>query len=580
MQPTICKDQMNIEDIWTYSYDPCEDLTPGHLEQLQEESGLGLEIIQEARLFSLKGRFVTEAGLRDEILNRLNLKSYRDDLLIFPYPGHGNTFRVRLDVPEEIKNGEKINYIRYKQPRKQRNYIYSVQPNTSKFPNITFVTEGEKKTLALVQAGCNVMGFGGVWNWRDKSSPSGIIPDLETYDLYGKKVAIIFDSDVVTNVSVQQAEESIVEFCLDRGASEVLRIRIPYVTDQKLGIDDYLKDKDRNDNVMEKLLSNALVERGFVTGAELMKKKLDPSPMLTDFFPSRALILAVGVPGAGKTEFLINQAIEAAGKGKVLYYLNEGGQLDLQARQNAYCKDTEVLNNILWEQKRWLNLSHTKGIDKLERIVQTFKPKIVFIDPGPDAFGEENDASALKEPLGRLYQLTNKYNFCILLSWHSAKAMAFSGVYAFRGSSAIAGKMDLMYVVDNARNKRVLSLEKLRLDCPGLTQGQKWIIDVTNTDDGKEMTFIDKQDAADERYERKKTLLSNALSRFEPEAEYTVREIVATTLEACEYEFKEGTAKNHLTSWTERGYFKQIEAGRGTRAATYLRTDKKADIDV
>ncbi len=558
----------NLKKIWSYSYDPLRDLLLYHFEQLTEESGLKPDILQIARPFSLNGRFVNEIpGLRNEILDRLSLpKAYAHDLLIFPYPMYEDLFRARLDVPEKDKEGRDI---RYKQPKKQRNVPYIMKPIKPQYEDIIFITEGEKKTISLVQAGCNVIGFGGVWNWRDKSSPTGVIPDFEGFDLVGKTVAIVFDSDIATNKEVLRAEENLVDFCLSSGAIKVLRVRIPYSSGQKTGIDDYLKDYGWHE--IDNLLKNAVSDKGFISGEELMNKVLTPSTMLTSFLPARAFVLVAGVPGAGKTEFLINQTVQAAEKGKVLYYINEGGLLDLQKRQRAYCRDEEVLKNIFWEQRRLPDFSKPYGITHFERVLKTYKPKAVFIDPGPDAFGEENDAAILKEPLSQLYQLSIKYDLCILLSWHFSKVPSYTGVYSFRGSSAIAGKMDLMYDITASEDKRYLKLDKLRIDCSGLRQGQKWIIDIESAEDGKEMKFIDVQEVIEARNERKKELLSTALFQFEPGNEYTSTEILKAIIGASEGSIKEGTAKKYLKEWVSKGALELILESRGKRPAIYKR---------
>ncbi len=215
---------MSIDKIWSWPYEFPGDLVFHHFEQLTQETGLRREILKIARPFSLKGRFVRENGLYYEILNRLNLpRSYGHDLLIFPYPGYGDVFRARLDVPERDREGH---VIKYKQPAKQRNVPYVVKPMEQKYPHL-FLAEGEKKALALVQAGCEALGIGGIWSWRDRASPTGVIPDIEHYDLKGRIVAVIFDNDVHNNRHVQQAEDHLVNFCLDRGARQVLRVRLP-----------------------------------------------------------------------------------------------------------------------------------------------------------------------------------------------------------------------------------------------------------------------------------------------------------------------------------------------------------------
>lgn len=566
---------MSINKIWDFPYAPHQDLSLHHFEQLTEGSGLRLQTLNRARPFSLNARFVKETGFKDLILDRLNLRDHKGDLLIFPYSGYENVFRVRFDDPVRDKEDKSI---RYKQPQKQRNVPYYLAPQVSRYEDVIFITEGEKKTLALFQAGCNVYGFGGVWNWKDKASPNSIIPDLERIDLKGKTLAIVFDSDIASNKNVLSAEDQFTEYCLSRGASKVLRVRIPSLAGQKMGIDDYLKDHDWN--VIDDLLASALVEQGFISGSELIQTPLEPSSMLTRFLPERSFVLIAGVPGAGKTEFLIQQATEAAKQGLVLYYLNEGGKLDLQARLKAYCRDHSTLDNLKWELRRFPAFSEPNGIMQFEMILKTYNPKVVFIDPGPDAFREENEASELKELLAKLYRLKENYNVCLILSWHFSKAPSFvGGVYSFRGSSAIAGKMDAMYsIMLGDGNKRYLKLDKLRLDCPELHQGQKWIIDIAQTDTGKELRFIGAQEALEARYERKQELLSEALSKFEPDQEYSSTKIIETLIKHSQGSFKKGTAKEYLRDFEKNGFFTLRKESRGRNAAVYLRTNKEINV--
>lgn len=566
---------MSINSIYKYPYSPDQDLSKYHLQQLTNESGLSQEILISAKPFSLSGRFVQELGIKDAISERLNLRNYSDDILIFPYPGYPDIFRARLDAPIKDKDD---NFIRYMQPRKQRNVPYIVPLcGPTRHSDTIFITEGEKKTLALAQAGCNTIGFGGVWNWKDKSSPTGVIPDIESFNYLGKTIAIVFDSDTTTNKDVLNAEKQFTKFCLDHGASKVLRLRIPYSDSQKLGIDDYLKD--HAPSVIDELIANAIVENGFINGAELIENHYEPNLMLTSFLPERSLVLIAGLPGAGKTEFFINQAIEAAQKGPILCYLSEGGPLDIQNRLQAHCQDKDILKNILCELNRLPNFSDPKKIEEFARTLETYKPKAIFIDPGPDAFEEENDASVLKEPLAQLYHLTEKYTLSIVLSWHISKTAFVTGVYAFRGSSAIAGKMDLVYHLKTQNNKRTLSLDKLRLTCPGLSQYQKWYVDMIETGTGKNLRFTDHQVASEIRINTKNLRLSEALSRFTAENEYTSTEIVDTIMDTFDDDLGETTAKKQLKKWVKDGYFRMSQRNRGSQPARYQRTNSEVPLE-
>ena len=72
------------------------------------------------------------------------------------------------------------------------------------------VTEGEKKALALWQAGFQVVGIGGVWNWFKRggelpaTKESRPIADLDLVN-WRRPVTILFDSDGHDNPLVRLA---------------------------------------------------------------------------------------------------------------------------------------------------------------------------------------------------------------------------------------------------------------------------------------------------------------------------------------------------------------------------------------
>ncbi len=346
--------------------------------------------------------------------------------------------------------------------------------------------------------------------------------------------------------------------------------------DTKIGIDDFLREE--GEPALDGLLEQALVEQGFLTGAEVMDGSYPPTRMLTPFLPERGLIMVAGVPGSGKTEFLIHQALEICRQGLVLYFLNEGGLNNLQQRQNAYCRDAEVLQRIRWGRWRDLNFSRPEGLLRFERIIQTFQPIAVFLDPGPDAFDEENDAAVLKEPLRRIYHLKEKYKFCLILSWHFSKVPSFSGVYAFRGSSAIAGKVDLVYDITLTGRQRTLKLDKLRLDCEGLKQGQRWIMEMLTTETGKALKFVDIEAQVAANAAKKQALLAEFLNQLQPEQVYASSWLLQAIVKAFEGAISDDTARRYLKELVKDEYFELVKKGRGTTPASYRRTDKEPTV--
>jgi Domain of unknown function (DUF3854) len=103
-------------------------------------------------------------------------------------------------------------------------------------------TEGIRKadaiTTAARAAGLDILtvGISGVWNWLSDGEP---IPDMADIPLEGRKVIILFDSDMLRNPSVQEAARRFSELLAERGAE----VWISYLHDQadgsKTGADDF-----------------------------------------------------------------------------------------------------------------------------------------------------------------------------------------------------------------------------------------------------------------------------------------------------------------------------------------------------
>lgn len=310
-------------------------------------------------------------------------------------------------------------------------------------------------------------------------------------------------------------------------------------------------------------------DNGFLTGTQLMQKIFPPVTMLTLFLPSRSFVLISGTPGAGKTEFFIQQAIEIASRGKVIFFCNEGGLNDLQQRQNAYCKNQATLDNLIWPQRGFPNFKDTNGVTQLEFIINKFLPIAIFIDPGPDAFGEENDAAVLKEPLQRIGDLVEKYQLCLVLSWHTPKITPSAGVYTFRGSSAIAAKTDAMYELRGYAKKRRLQLHKLRPTCQNLYQGKRWNVERSEHETGKLLKITDVKEALDMELKTKHKQELEMLNEFTPGELYTKAEFKEIFSKHTKEQLSESGVKRVLDKFIANEIFTLIEKGKGTKPARY-----------
>ncbi len=72
-----------------------------------------------------------------------------------------------------------------------------------------------KKTASACKAGITCLGIGGVWVFKSKS---GLLQEWDNFTLQGRKVYIIFDSDIVDKPQVKYAEYVLANELKYRGA--------------------------------------------------------------------------------------------------------------------------------------------------------------------------------------------------------------------------------------------------------------------------------------------------------------------------------------------------------------------------
>jgi len=158
--------------------------------------------------------------------------------------------RVKLDFPrhDDDDNGKPI---KYEAPPRKPNRVY-FPPGIGHALNSggeIVITEGEKKTLAAMQAGFPTIGLTGVWAWQQarKRDDNGrtygqrrLLADLAAVRWAGRRVVIVFDSDAAHNRLIQLAEDRLADALRRAGAADVRVGRIPSNGETKVGIDDLL----------------------------------------------------------------------------------------------------------------------------------------------------------------------------------------------------------------------------------------------------------------------------------------------------------------------------------------------------
>ncbi|MGA7562293.1 MAG: DUF3854 domain-containing protein [Desulfobaccales bacterium] len=206
-------------------------LNPEHLADLQK-SGLTDETIRTAGIYTVPP---------DEIGKKLGGNdSGILSLLSFPYPGNEGHERFKCWY-QEGKSGPKY---RQRKDAPNRLYLFSTVDLHGKSPLL--IVEGEKKALALNQAGIPAVGIGGVWN-RCMNAEGGYrqpketkpIPDLALVN-WRRPLTILFDSDGHDKPLVRLAAFRLGRELSRRGASVSILFLPPGTNGEKQGADDFL----------------------------------------------------------------------------------------------------------------------------------------------------------------------------------------------------------------------------------------------------------------------------------------------------------------------------------------------------
>lgn len=156
--------------------------------------------------------------------------------LVIPYAA--DYARVRIDHPGP--DGK-----RYRSPRAAGNRLYvpaMLPAGLLVDPAVAIhLTEGEFKALKATQEGFPCLGLAGVWSWKTRLHGKSLgIPDLDRVAWKGRRVVVVFDSDLAEKPPVAWAEHALVQDLRGRGA-EVYVLRLPDgLRGAKVGLDDYL----------------------------------------------------------------------------------------------------------------------------------------------------------------------------------------------------------------------------------------------------------------------------------------------------------------------------------------------------
>ena len=205
--------------------------------------------LPEERLKSLEETGVVCSLLPDEVRDQLGRTDIDSSGILFRYPGNG-AFSIRLDDPPKDKNGRENKYLH---PKGEPNHLFNPGVDLLQAPEV-WIVEGEAKALCGFAYGLPMVGLSGIWNWRTEGEDAellalgekltdkeALLPELAQVLWDGKRVALLYDSDLIPGHKAYSAYERLAEQLYRLGAQEVKILSIPPVVQgQKTGLDEFI----------------------------------------------------------------------------------------------------------------------------------------------------------------------------------------------------------------------------------------------------------------------------------------------------------------------------------------------------
>jgi hypothetical protein len=225
-------------------------LSEAHKLTLQLKYGL-----PDALVRSLEESGVVSSLSPSEVRNHLGRVDIDSSGFLLKYPGNGAS-TIRLDAPL-IRMGKPQKYLRrYGEP----NCLF-IPPGVDLKAQELWIVEGELKALCGHAHGLQIVALPGIWNWRTESvltellpeykgkqpDADALLPALAQIDWKGKKVCLLYDSDIVPGHAAYDAFPRLAEQLYRLGCLEVQIISLPPVLEEgKTGLDDFfLAKKDQ-----------------------------------------------------------------------------------------------------------------------------------------------------------------------------------------------------------------------------------------------------------------------------------------------------------------------------------------------
>lgn len=225
------------------------NLSPEHLTMLRDESAIAEDVIAARGYWTA----TTSTELADLGFAPSQRSAPALVIPVCPPDGSNGLYVIRPDAPRTFDRKDKPklpdgtyqqDVLKYEQPKGASMRLDCPPVCRAQMGDPTvplWLTEGQKKADSLASRDLCAIALLGVWNWRGKNDLGGLtaLADWEDVALKGRDVHIVFDSDVMRKVGVQEALKRFTAWLKNRGA-HVSVIYLPQGENgRKQGVDDF-----------------------------------------------------------------------------------------------------------------------------------------------------------------------------------------------------------------------------------------------------------------------------------------------------------------------------------------------------
>ena len=423
-----------IEDVLNLTKKKKINFHPDHWADLIK-SGLSEQTISSIGVYSVPPADISRAlGWNPKAVT---------SVLAFPYAGTNGFCRYKVFPAFKDRQGHTVKYLQKKNTGSRLYILPSVSGAMTDAAIPLAITEGEKKTAALVQAGVTAIGVGGVWCWRD-SKTNKAIQDFDEIAWKGRQAQLYFDSDVWARPDLLRALYSLGKELEGRGAL-IQAVVLEPIGQDKIGIDDFLVANDAS--ALETLkaisVSDRIFAQFFESGAEVPKgfgvigigeiKEPRMRWLIKDILPKGVLAFISAKAKHGKSTlathiatclstaqpFLGRYQLGRKKPYKVLYILLEDHPGEFKAKVKCFLKGKKFPNSRFKILKATM-VSLPKDLSNLQVDFDAGKYDLIILDTLRRSHESEEDSSSNMAPIINGFRaLVNKLRMTILIIHHA-----------------------------------------------------------------------------------------------------------------------------------------------------------------